>query len=142
MKKILLMSIGMSLILNAEFVKTADIVKDSYSNLEWQDDTIGSVNSWQGAIDSCENLTLETHTDWRLPNVNELRSIVDRNVANPAIISVFTSTISDNYWSSTTSTSASTKAWFVSFSTGILISEPKSTTAYVRCVRVGESSSI
>jgi len=143
MKKIFLIMMAMSLVVNADFSKSGDIVTDSYSNLEWQDtDDIGTVSSWQGAIDRCEGLTLEMHTDWHLPNINELRSIVDRTQSNPVTVGGFTNTSSNNYWSSSSHILTSTKAWFISFNDGTVSYVLKSDSAYVRCVRAGESSEI
>ncbi len=44
------------------------------------------------------------HTDWRVPNVKELSSIVEPSCVNPAInIVIFRNTPSDHFWSSTPS---------------------------------------
>lgn len=57
MRAILLILIGFS-VLNADFIKTGDIVKDTVSKLEWQDDAISTALTWTAAIGHCENLTL------------------------------------------------------------------------------------
>jgi len=137
MKIILLIMIGLSL-LQADFTKTDSIVKDSVSKLEWQDDTIGTTVDWQGAIDRCEGLTLGGHDDWRLPNINELKSIVDRSKSNPAIVDGFTKTSSDYYWSSTTYEGGKNGAWIVLFNYGYVNYSAKGSSSYVRCVRGGQ----
>jgi len=137
MKIILLIMIGLSVI-NADFTKTGDIVSDSATHLEWQDDAIGTTTSWQGAIDRCENLSLGGHNDWRLPNINELKSIVDRSKIYPAIVSGFASTSSSYYWSSTTDEGHKYYAWIVFFHYGNVYRGDKRNSYYVRCVRDGQ----
>ena len=136
MKVILLIMIGLSL-LQADFTKTGDIVKDSVSKLEFQDDAIGSRMLWEDAITHCEALTLGEHGDWRLPNINELKSIVDRSKVSPAIVTAFTNTSSSGYCSSTTYEGNKGAAWFVDFSSG-RVSSYKGGNFYVRCVRDGQ----
>ncbi len=137
MRAILLILIGLSL-LQADFIKTGDVVKDTVSKLEWQDNEIGSQTTWQGAIDRCEALVLDGHNDWRLPNINELKSLIDRSKSNPAIVEGFKNTSSDDYWSSTTFEGGKDGAWFVGFGTGGVDGNAKDYNFYVRCVRDGQ----
>ena len=105
MKIILLIMIGLSL-LRAEFSRdvNTNIVTDSTTNLWWQDDSEVKTNSkvWQDAIDYCESLSLAGYSDWRLPNINELSSLINDTRSYPAIHETFLNTSSSNYWSSTT----------------------------------------
>jgi len=137
MRTILLIMIGFSL-LQADFIRTGDVVKDTVSKLEWQDNAIGSATTWQGAIDRCESLTLDGHSDWRLPNINELKSIIDRSKSNPAIVQGFKNTSSNDYWSSTTNEYYKNYAWIVYFSNGGVGYYDKGNNYYVRCVRDGQ----
>ena len=90
------------------------------------------------------------HTDWRIPNANELESIRNLENANPATYSAFNAgcaanctvtmcscTQPDFYWSSTTYPSNRDDAWFVQYLVGILSAEPKNNGHYVRAVRAG-----
>ena len=137
MKIILLIMIGLSL-LHADFTKTGDIVKDSVSHLEWQDDAVGPIMLWESAITHCEALSLGGHSDWRVPNLNELKSIVDRSKVNPAIVNGFDNTSSNYYWSSTTYENNKRNAWIVYFYYGKVDYNPKNDEYYVRCVRDGQ----
>ena len=137
MKIILLIMIGLSL-LKAEFLKNGDIVKDSVSKLEWQDNAVGSTMAWEDAITHCEELSLGGHSDWRLPNVNELKSIVDRSKDYPAIVNGFENTSSNTYWSSTTIEYDKDYAWVVYFGNGYVDYGSKGSNYYVRCVRDGQ----
>lgn len=59
--------------------------------------------------------------DWRMPNVNELESLVDVAAANPALtpLAPFTNVALGNaYWSSTTYTALNTNAMAIRFSDG------------------------
>ena len=122
------------------------VVLDNESKLEWQDSYMDSKierYTWQNALVYCEELTLNGSSDWRLPNMKELKSIVDDSVADPSLFSVFQSNASFDYWSSTTSLYASDYAWYVTFSTGFDFWANKSSTRNnVRCVRGGVGSSI
>jgi len=92
------------------------------------------------------------HTDWRIPNVNELQSIVNYQHVNPAVDTAFNTgcaasctvttcscTQSGLYWSSTTYQGGPPQAWFVHFSAGsvsqaaTVVSKPDG--GYVRAVR-------
>jgi len=140
MKIFFLMIIGIS-ILNADFVRGEYTVVDTSSKLEWQDNEIGSKVDWKGAIGRCEALVLDNKSDWRLPNINELRTIVDRSKSKTAIKSGFKSTYSDvsvGYWSSTVeSDSFALFIWRVTFKYGRVNSDNESDSNRVRCVRGG-----
>jgi len=139
MRVILLIMIGLSL-LHAELTRDAatGIVSDSASGLQWQDNEVGSSTNWQGAIDRCEGLGLGGHSDWRLPNINELKSIVDRSEVDPAIKASFVFTTSHYYWSATTYEGFKLTAWYVLFRDGHVSYDYKSGNRYVRCVRGGQ----
>jgi len=138
MRTILLILIGLSVSAWADFTKTANIVTDNSTGLQWQDDAVGTAMDWQAAIDHCEALSLDGFSDWRLPNLKELTSIVDDSTASPAIESTFQNTASSYYWSSTTYVGIVSSAWVVYFGYGYQLSVVKSPSYYVRCVRAGQ----
>jgi len=131
--------IGLSISLLADFSRNNDtqIVTDNETSLQWQDNE-SAYKTWQSAIDYCENLTLGSYEDWRLPNINELTSLVDDSKFNPSIDTVFLYTASNYYWSSTTNALYSNDAWLVSFSDGRQSYYSKHRSYYVRCVRAGQ----
>ena len=142
MKIILLIMIGLSTFLSAEFTKSGSVVTDSKTDLEWQDDALANDMSWQSAIDYCEGLFLNSKDDWRLPNKKELLSIVDYSAYDPAISSVFEEIASDffkYYWSSTTYASDTGDALLVNFKNGYTDNSSKHHDYSVRCVRSGQN---
>lgn len=80
------------------------------------------------------------HTDWRLPTILELRSILDTTVAGcnsggPCIDPVFGPTVADVYYSATRRPIELGQAWLVVFSDGVVSAEGDSSRYYVRGVR-------
>lgn len=123
---------------NTTFIKdpaNADIVIDTMRDLAWQDSPATVQTTWREAVKYCDELTLGTYGDWRLPNSNELISLVNDLAYNPAINTAFTNTISDNYWSSTTSVNDTTRTWYVDFNDGRQTEDRKDGDGYVRCIR-------
>lgn len=104
-------------------------ITDNLTGLVW----LKNANSfgtqpWHDALDSCNRLTSSTHGltdgskagDWRLPNFNELRSLVDYSCFTPAITAdhPFQNVRPSLYWSSTTVASAPNLARFVFIGVG------------------------
>ncbi len=116
------------------FDDTADeTVKDTESGLMWLKNYTSS-KTWQEALSHCENSIAGGHTDWRLPNRNELASLVDYTV-NSGVMSSFPGIATKEFWTSTSSLSEPAKAWPVDFDSGRIIADSKSETHYVLCVR-------
>ena len=83
----------------------------------------------------CEQLSLNSEADWRLPNIRELKSLVDYSKYYPAVDPSIPCRISI-YWSSTSVVnSPSTKAWSVFFGNGDDIWKKKTEKLAIRCVR-------
>ena len=141
------------------FTKQDLVVLDDTASLMWQACSAGQTGSdcagiaipysWQNAKDYCEALDgYAGYSDWRLPNIRELLSLIDYTKYRPAVDSIaFPATQSDGYWSSTSIEGYPEHAWFVDneyghtkFDRGTAI-VPNTTTArvsgfyYVRCVR-------
>ena len=94
--------------------------------------------TWENALNKCESLSYATYTDWRLPNIKELQSIVDYSRLNPSIDpAYFLNTLNSYYWSATTYVPATTSAWYVYFGPGTIYFNDKATAYFVRCVRGG-----
>ena len=120
---------------------TKEVVIDHATHLMWQDGVSGQTvtHTWQEAKEYCEALTLGGFTDWRLPTIEELLSIVDSGRSGPSIDPVFQNVVSDLYWSSTTDASNTSRAWAVNFYDGYDRWGAKSVDGYVRCVRSADN---
>lgn len=137
MKILWILLLGLTLV-PATFSRNLDIVTDNELKLQWQDNENQSsltVSDWDTAINHCKNLTLDG-IGWRLPNIRELKSIVDRSRVNPAIDNTFnfTEKVVD-YWSSSTEEERFNRAWNTNFFEGISATSPKADSQNVRCVR-------
>lgn len=134
----------------ARFVDNTDsTISDNATGLMWKkcgegqtgsDCSGGSADTpdWTTALSTCEADTTAGHTDWRLPNRNELLSIVSLATVNPAIdTTFFPNTQSDHYWSSSTYQYPGVEgiAWGVNFYNGDTDANGKGSGFYVRCVR-------
>ena len=114
-------------------------VTDASTGLMWQQD--GSTSkSWSEALAYCEALNLGGYTDWRLPNIKELRSLVDYSRYNPAInTTYFPNTAASWYWSSTSLAYYTSGAWVMHFDDGYGFGYYyKDHANYVRAVRGGQ----
>ncbi len=125
-------------------VGVSSVTVDNRTGLMWvtnpNDAGIGGTYTWENAITACETSVYAGHTDWRLPNIKELVSIVDYSRQSPSInTTYFLNTQSSYYWSSTTYAymSSTTFAWDVTFLSGGMGSGGKTDVNFVRCVRGG-----
>lgn len=94
-----------------------------------------STYTWQNAINQCESLSFAGHSDWRLPEADELLSLVDYAVAAGASInsSVFPNVVQNNTWTDTDF--SDTEGWAVTFSREFAQPSLNSSSNYVHCVR-------
>jgi hypothetical protein len=123
------------------------VVKDTLEGLMWQGCALGqtaescagtaTAMTWQEALKYCEALSWGGETDWRLPNIDELATIVDNHkTTEPSIdTDAFPNTPSDWYWSSTTRPYDVSDAWLVVFNSGFVYLNCKTDSFPVRCVR-------
>jgi hypothetical protein len=134
-KNIFLIVLGLSI-----SVYATSTVTDGTTVLEWQNDYSDNANNikqshWINAIAYCEGLSLNG-TNWRLPNINELLSLVEDTRVTPSISTAFTVIVSARYWSSTSDVANSNRAIGINFDIGNQVSIDKNDTdRYVRCVR-------
>ena len=102
--------------------------------------------TWQAALKRAQDVNLGingaenlNHSDWRLPNRNELASLLERQCSSPAInATLFPSTVAGPYWSSSPNAGDAQQAWSVNFTDGRVNGAAKTASAYVRMVRGGQ----
>lgn len=136
----------------AAYVDNGDgTVTDTITCLQWQKVTMDTTGdgvpdtlTWQQALAAAENLTLADRSDWRLPDNNELRSLVDFSRYDPAIDPVFAvTTQSYFYWTSNSRAFYWTdNAWLVEFFNGQDVVEKKTYNYYARAVRGGQCGTL
>jgi hypothetical protein len=68
-------------------------IVDTRTHLTWQQAAAPGTAAWSGAVAACSALG----AGWRLPSVEELESLVDETILNPASDSSFTGTVGC-YW--------------------------------------------
>ncbi len=119
-------------------------ITDTKTGLMWQKnhptfDGVPREMTWAEAIAYCEDLSLAGYTDWRLPNRNELQSIVDYTRKSPSINTTYFPDAQSPCWSSTTYMPSDTSAWGVQFYYGYFDTGYKAEDLfYVRAVRGGQ----
>ncbi|KJU82724.1 secreted protein containing DUF1566 [Candidatus Magnetobacterium bavaricum] len=126
------------------FTASANTVTDNLTGLMWtKDANLAGTVTWQGALDYVASMNSQTgtygYTDWRLPNKNELSSLIDHGASAPALqySHPFVNVQSDSYWSSTTHYNTPS-AWLVSMGDGYVYGSGKSSNHYVWPVRAGQ----
>ncbi|MBF0212756.1 MAG: tandem-95 repeat protein [Magnetococcales bacterium] len=117
---------------NPRFTDQGDgTVKDNLTALVWMknancwnnqtwDNAFTKIEGLNAGTVSCSGYTTGTHTDWRLPNREELSSLIDYGHYNPALPSghPFSGVQSGNYWSATTHAYNTGFAWLVNLNDG------------------------
>lgn len=104
---------------------------------------VAGTYTWQGALNRSlvANGALSAgFADWRVPNRNELASLVERRCGNPAInATVFPNTPSSGSWTGSTNFRGAdgSLAWQVDFNAGEVLPLSKSTPLVLRLVRGG-----
>lgn len=121
-------------------------VMDKETGLVWEQSPGTGTYTWTNAQYQCNDKALGGRKGWRLPMIQELASFVDTSVSgvpklpsgNP--FSNVNSSMSSNYWSSTSYANNTTIAWYVSFASGNVHNDSKNSEAYVLCVRGGQGT--
>ncbi|MBN2361300.1 MAG: DUF1566 domain-containing protein [Deltaproteobacteria bacterium] len=81
-----------------DFIEEEGDWLDVRSGLAWSCDVATGL-SWVDALSFCENSTHSGHSDWRLPSIKELETIVDRAQASP-FYSLCPQTAANSFFSS------------------------------------------
>ena len=127
---------------NIRFTDHGDgTVTDRLTGLMWtiNADKANGTTDWEGALSKSDGCIDGGYTDWRLPNRNELASLIDLGRFNPALPAghPFTGVRPSYYWTSTTFANNGDHAWLIHFFSGFITHDDKAGTHYVWFVRTG-----
>jgi hypothetical protein len=122
---------------------SGNCITDNLTGLMWVKDldTVNGGNyiDWYNALTTADNGTWCGYTDWRMPNINELRSLANYGYASPANWLMYGSgslgspacsgvcfaNVKTNYWTSSSSASNPASAWNFTISNGNTGTNPK-----------------
>jgi len=138
---------------NSRFFTQNDILIDSKTGLMWKKCMEGRsgnicekgnaiVLNWQDALNKAkevnENGGTQGYTDWRIPNIKELASILEERCGDPAINSdIFPNSPSEKFWTSSPSTSLLGNVWLIDFKDAHIDNDSKNKLYNLRLVRSG-----
>lgn len=98
------------------------------------------VYQWKEAIEFCEKLEFAGYSDWRLPSIKELLSLVNYSCINPTLpcnhLSIGLQ--SGGYWASNSYAYCNDNAGLVYMDYGVVLYRNKSYANYVWPVRLGQ----
>ena len=127
---------------------TRERLPDHVTGLAWQgcepgrsgDDCMTGAATpfdWAGALAYCEGLSWAGATDWHLPDVKQLRSVIDNRRTAPGLdTDIFPNHVTFGGWTSTTNLLDPAQAWIVAIGFGGGIQDlDKSGMTSARCVR-------
>jgi len=137
----------------ARFVPSAagDEITDTATGLVWRRCAEGQAwtgstcggsatgYTWEGALALANSTATSTGVAWRVPNVKELQSLVNRQTVSPAIdATAFPGTPSSWFWTSTPYAGNASDAWRVAFGYGFVGYLNRYYGNAVRLVRAGQ----
>ncbi len=136
---------------NKDGVKNYDDPHDADNTYTWYDSnpetnggyagTPGNGTDTQDFINALNKAHFGGYSDWRMPTLKELDSIVDLSIPYPGPCintAYFPNTRASWYWSSTTDAYFTDSAWVVNFDYGYDGSSNLNVRLYVRAVRGGQ----
>ncbi len=117
---------------------TRKVVVDTKNKLMWMDNesVFKIMKTHEDALKYCEDLKFSSYVDWRLPNIEEYKTIVDKKNEKNYINRAFKFNVPSGYWAF--------KAhwrtfWFYAdymhFISGTAYFDSRHKKKYVRCVR-------
>lgn len=122
-------------------------VTDSKTSLMWKQCVQGKTESdcssgvamelpWVDALNQARSEVFADFDDWRLPKIDELKSIIDTCSATPAInLIIFPGSDNSGVWSASANLDYATDAWVMDFSNGKPIIASRDSKQQVRLVR-------
>jgi len=111
-------------------------ITDHFTGLTWQKSPHSDTLTWEDALQYSDSLSVAGYSDWRLPNIKELRSISQEQFHHPSVdTGLFDIFSGQRFWSCTTLRNQPTKAWYLDSQFGITTYDFKTNRHEVICVR-------
>jgi hypothetical protein len=119
--------------------KRGELVIDKQNNLIWQDtkDNIMLRMTQEKAIEHCEKLSFSGLSNWRLPSVEEYKTIIDKTRDDENMIKkIFHYNLPVNYWASdrTWIRNFGRYGYYIFFKSGTAYYQNRTYLKFVRCV--------
>lgn len=117
---------------------SSEVVKDYINNLMWTDNESSSSLqlNHKEALAHCENLTHAGYSNWRLPDIKEFQTVVDKTNRKTYINVAFKNSMKSGYWAYQAHFRT---FWYyadyMNFISGTPYFDNRNVTKYVRCVR-------
>ena len=118
---------------------SGQVVTDAATGRIWEKTGSAAAMAWQEALAYCQASATGGYSDWRLPDVMELRTLADYARYDPALDGTVFSSAGYDTWSGSTLAGHPELSWRVDFASGSSASEAKTTSRFVRCVRTPPS---
>ena len=117
---------------SGRFRPDGTVVYDANTGLSWEQSPQTTERTLSGALAYCAGLG----TSFRLPNVKELQTVVDRSRSSPAVDTrVFETVVPVLYWTSTPHADQPSDQWMVEFGAGVSTFAPSASSRLTWCVR-------
>lgn len=116
-------------------------VTDQQTGLQWMRGCLGQswdgtkTYNWDEANQVAKNISFAGYSDWRLPTIDELESIVEKHNSPAINHEAFPNTSASAVWSSSPSPNGSNGVWCVNFYGGYVTGNYKYGDLHVRLVR-------
>ncbi|MCI0504830.1 MAG: DUF1566 domain-containing protein [Gammaproteobacteria bacterium] len=92
--------------------------------------------TWEEALQTASASRFASFSDWRLPTLHELSSIIELRCQQPAInLTLFPASMAGDYWTATIFSNNTGMAWLVHFAYGENHTALKSISGAVRLIR-------
>ncbi len=126
------------------------VALDTQTNLQWMRCALGQTwngqtcvgeakqFNWNDAIKIAKETRYAGYTDWRLPTIDELKTLIVTGQKPTINQQAFPNTLSAWFWSGSPNASYSGSAWGVHFGYGYADSSNRSNDYHVRLVRGGQ----
>jgi len=114
-----------------------DVIYDNTTSLLWQDasDNKDLSITYHEAQEYCSKLVIAQYSDFRIPTLEELQTIIDYTNYKPAIINGFNNAPNETFWTSTPFANDKDYVWSINFKKGDRNTRAIHYNRHIRCVQ-------